>query len=97
MGRRATLVVAAAGLAIAAAAASPIRAADPFTRLVDGRAGGAWRGYRFEVALTAAPHSTPRDIERAYAAASSLALSGGNRDCTAAGRARRPELCAGAK
>jgi hypothetical protein len=59
---------------------------DPFARRERfddrGRAGAAWRGYRFEVIVSAPRGVAPRDVDRAFAAASSLALSGGHRDCT---------------
>jgi hypothetical protein len=59
--------------------AYPSLRTDPFTRrssFVDGRAGGWWRGWRFVVTITG---SSPRALDRAYAAASSIALSGGLR------------------
>jgi hypothetical protein len=61
------------------------------------RAGGAWRGYRFSVTITAGEDAAPEDVERAYQSAASVALSGGLRDCSRAAQQRRPDLCAGAR
>jgi hypothetical protein len=52
------------------------------------RAGAAWRGFRFAVRITAGEAAPGEDVDRAFAAAASLALSGGHRDCPRAGCAR---------
>jgi hypothetical protein len=61
------------------------------------RARGAWRGYRFSVTVTTGDGAAAADVRRAFESASSLALSGGLRDCSRAARQRRPDLCAGTR